>query len=388
MPNPTFVSSNPGQTSAQQLLFAKLAGKKIPWDVTFEITQKCNLKCTHCYNYDREIGKPPTLEDELTSTEIINAIDAVVAAGCWSLCFTGGEALVHPDIFKFVEHARKHSLRVAVKTNGVLLTPERVQRLADLGVHNVWVSFYGSKEHTHDYITAVKSSFKRSLQGCEEVVKSGMQLTIASVLTDHNVDEIGELQAMAERLSAGIMITSEVTERHDGTDSSRKHLPVIDNTRKAFKKHFDIFGREPNFDPNRFMQCSCALQSCAITAIGDVYPCINAPMKAGNIREADFQDIWNDSPLFERIRALKPNDFSDCQGCDDKPWCARSSGTVFTNTGDYLGTDPVTCSQAKVRRDIWEENNGSVDVPEKQLEFSRNHQVSQGDTSETIKCPT
>ena len=383
----TFVSTNSGENSASKLLEAKLAGKKIPWEIMFEITHKCNLKCTHCYNFDRSVGKPPKLADELNSDEIIDAIDQVIAAGCWNLCFTGGEVLVHPDIFKFIEHARSRSLRVAVKTNGVLLTPERVKRLAELGVHNVWVSFYGAYGSTHDHITAVKHSFERSLKGCEEVVKHGISLTISSVLTDHNVDEIGQMQEMAGRLNASFMITPEVTERHDGTDSSRQHLPVLDNTRKVFKKHSDLFGMPPDFNPNRFMQCGCAVQSCAIAATGDVYPCINAPMKAGNIREASFQNIWDNSPLFERIRSLKPADFKDCTGCEDKPWCARSSGTVFTNTGDYLGTDPVTCSQAKVRREVWEDTNGEADVQDEFRNYHEQDSNESGHELSIIDCP-
>jgi radical SAM protein with 4Fe4S-binding SPASM domain len=390
MPDSIFNILKPEQTSAYELLASKLAGKSLPWEIMFEITQKCNLRCTHCYNFDRTTTfRPPHVVDELSTEEIFRAIDEVIEAGCWNLCFTGGEALVHPDIFKFIERARSQSIKVSVKTNGILLTPERVKRLADLGVHRVWVSLYGSDKLTHDVVTAVDRSFEKTMKGCEEVVKAGMQLSIASVLTNDNIDQVTDLDNLAKRLNADFIITPEVTARHDGTDSSLGHVPTPEKTRQVFTKNADLFVYdEVKFDPNRFMQCSCALQSCAITATGDVYPCINAPMKAGNIRDASFQEIWDNSPLFERIRSLKHTDFKDCQSCEDKSWCGRSSGTVYTNTGDYLGTDPVTCSQAKIRREVWEEKHGKVDVQEKYREFVENQDADNSDKFVVpVDCP-
>ena len=63
----TFTRLNNGIASANELFAQKLVGKNIPLDVMFEITHKCNLKCVHCYNYDRSIGKTPHLESEMTS---------------------------------------------------------------------------------------------------------------------------------------------------------------------------------------------------------------------------------------------------------------------------------------------------------------------------------
>jgi radical SAM protein with 4Fe4S-binding SPASM domain len=379
---------DPAGTSALGLLTKKLEGRNIPWEVLFEITQKCNLRCTHCYNFDRTTdNRPPQLSQELSSAEIIRVIDEVIEAGCWNLGFSGGEALVHPDIFKFIEHARAHSLQVTVKTNGVLLTPERVKRMADLGVHRVWVSIYGADSETHDYVTAVQSSFEKSIKGCEEVAEAGMMLTIASVLTRKNVKQVGQIKALAERLNANFVMTPEVTVRHDGTDSSRAHIPNREDTRETFSDHHDFFVGRADFNPERLLQCACAQQKCAITATGDVYPCINAPLKAGNVRDTNFQEIWDHSPLFERIRAIRHTDFKDCQGCEDKPWCHRSSGTVYTNTGDYLGADPVTCSQAQVRREVWEDKNGKVNLQEKHQEYLAERPIEDGQVDEPIECP-
>ena len=110
------------------------------------------------------------------------------------------------------------------------------------------------------------------------------------------------------------------------------------------------------------MQCSCARSSCAVSA-GEVYPCINAPIKAGHIREQSFGEIWKTSEVFQAIRGLTSKDFKTCYTCEDKPWCSRSPGTAFTNTGDYLGPDEYTCAQTKVRREVWEEQREHLMKP-------------------------
>ncbi|MDP7038507.1 MAG: SPASM domain-containing protein, partial [Myxococcota bacterium] len=110
----------------------------------------------------------------------------------------------------------------------------------------------------------------------------------------------------------------------------------------------------PVFSENRLMQCSCAKGKCAISSTGEVYPCIGAPIPSGNIREQSFADIWQRSPVLNRIRNLKHEDFSSCQGCDLRPYCQRSSGAVYANTGDYTAAEPWVCQEAAVLKEVHE----------------------------------
>ena len=103
----------------------------IPITASLEITLRCNLACTHCYNFDRE--RPYTSEDaarELTHDETIGIIDQLAEAGCLFLSFTGGEALLHPHLESYVRHARRRRFSVKVKTNGATLGPANVAHVS------------------------------------------------------------------------------------------------------------------------------------------------------------------------------------------------------------------------------------------------------------------
>ncbi len=375
----SFVRLRSQTPSANDYLVEKTKGKLIPWSVMFEITQKCNLKCLHCYNYDREATKSVSrFTDELTDSEILDAITQVIETGCWAITFTGGEVLMHPSLNKFIKHARSYHAKVALKTNGLMVTDAKAKELADLGVHDIGLSFYGCKAETHDAFTAKKGSFVKTIQACDAIVRHGMLLTINGNVTETNGDEIQGLRELAMSYQAGFVMNPSINVRHDGSTTSTEHRAKEDTLYKVFSENKEMFlAGGPDLDPERFMQCACATVQCAIAANGDVYPCINAPLKSGNVRDQSFHDIWHHSPIFNRIRELKSSDFSDCTKCTDKPWCSRSSGNVFTNTGNYTGSDKQTCLEANVKRQVWEDLHGPVDV-EKEWEKRRAKDAEEG----------
>jgi len=93
----------------------------------------------------------------------------------------------------------------------------------------------------------------------------------------------------------------------------------------------------------------------AIASNGDVYPCIGAPIPSGNLRERPFAEIWRDSPQLQRIRDLALDDFEACKPCPDRPYCRRSSGVVYVNTGNYTGADEWTCMEASILHQLTDE---------------------------------
>jgi radical SAM protein with 4Fe4S-binding SPASM domain len=88
---------------------------------------------------------------------------------------------------------------------------------------------------------------------------------------------------------------------------------------------------------------------CGISSKGEVYPCIGAPVPSGNLNVLSFEEIWNHSPVLNKIRNLQSKDFVECQKCQYIEYCSRSSGSIYTNTKNYTGCDSSTLMQAKKR---------------------------------------
>ena len=110
---------------------------------------------------------------------------------------------------------------------------------------------------------------------------------------------------------------------------------------------------------NDSFACNCARGSCAVSAYGDVYPCISVPWSAGNVREQAFADIWRSSPVFERIRGLRLADYPACLPCSDRPYCSGSRGAAISYSGSYTGVDPFVCRTAAIARTIATESQPS-----------------------------
>jgi MoaA/NifB/PqqE/SkfB family radical SAM enzyme len=103
----------------------------IPLQVTLELTLRCNIRCTHCYNFDRDQPRPAS-GAELSLEEIRALMDDLRRAGTLFLSLTGGEAMVHPRFWEIADEAAARGFALQVLSNGTLLTEAACDRLASV----------------------------------------------------------------------------------------------------------------------------------------------------------------------------------------------------------------------------------------------------------------
>jgi AdoMet-dependent heme synthase len=130
-------------------LQARAMAEHIPLYVTFELTLRCNLRCVHCYNFDRAqplltVGPRGEPREELRDEEILRILDELHDEGCLFLVLSGGEALSHPRLLDFVAHAAGRGMVVTVKSNGTLIDAPMAATLVQAGCSEVDVSVYGA----------------------------------------------------------------------------------------------------------------------------------------------------------------------------------------------------------------------------------------------------
>ena len=115
--------------------------------IEFNLTEHCNLSCTHC---DQASSILPTKFANLSSfrrdLEVLST-----ALETAELKLGGGEALLHPQLLDFLKVAREVQIarRVVLLTNGVLLhkAPEALWDLID----GMWISVYPGVKHRFDW---------------------------------------------------------------------------------------------------------------------------------------------------------------------------------------------------------------------------------------------
>ncbi|HLF95258.1 MAG TPA: radical SAM protein [Planctomycetota bacterium] len=323
----------------------------VPLNAGLELTLKCNIRCLHCYNFDRDVPREPGAP-ELSPEEILRVMTELREAGCLFLHMTGGEVFVHPRLFEFLDHARRLHLSIQLLSNGTLVRPEIARRLA--GYENLLgtsLSLYGATPAVHDSITQVAGSFERTWEGALRLRENGIAVRVKYVVMKQNVHEVDGMLALARERGFPYLIDMTITGRHDKTQGSLATridpLEVESLFRGPLREHRPKGAHEVTEED---FPCNCARGNCAVSSTGEVYPCISVPWSAGNVREKPFAEIWRDSPVFRRIRELRLADYPHCAPCDLKRWCSRQRGAAYLASGEYTGIDPWICEAAEATR--------------------------------------
>ena len=167
--------------------------KPTPLLLSYEITQRCNARCSFC-GYWRL--KKPSLGLPLPKIKKIfeNAYDL----GCVLVAITGGEPLLRKDIPQVFEYAEKTGLSTILLTNGYLL-PKRIHELHPfLDAINVSLDFPDSR---HDKIRGLNGLLKRAVTGIKLARRYRVTVNINCVMTaQHSLEDIRRLLFIAKQL--------------------------------------------------------------------------------------------------------------------------------------------------------------------------------------------
>ncbi len=150
------------------------SGKRLldrkPLQCSLYITDRCNLDCSYCTEYDN--SRPhPSLDD------LKKWIRKIRELGTMRIALVGGEPLTHPNIVEIVRYCRELGFATSLTTNGFLLTRKLVAELEDAGLQVMQISV---DRMTPSPIT--KKSFKTILPKLDYFRDSKISLHITGVI--------------------------------------------------------------------------------------------------------------------------------------------------------------------------------------------------------------
>lgn len=145
------------------------------------VTDRCNLDCSYCTEYDNSRSHPKLSDLKLW-------IDKIRQLGCIRIGIQGGEPLSHPDIVEIVDYCKNLNLKTTMSTNGFLLTPKLVDDLRHTGLDGLQISVDRMAP-----IASTRKALKTLLPKIEFLVRSGITFNLSGVLFGDTVDEAHEL---------------------------------------------------------------------------------------------------------------------------------------------------------------------------------------------------
>ncbi|PYX22378.1 MAG: radical SAM/SPASM domain-containing protein [Acidobacteria bacterium] len=171
--------------------------------VFWEVTKGCNLRCIHCRATATELSSPT----DLPTRTALNIIEQIAAAANPILVLSGGEPLYRSDIFQLARYGTDKGLRVALATNGTLVTKDVARMIVDAGVRRVSISLDGADALTHDSFRGIPGAFEAAVRGLQNLKALGMSVQINMTIARHNAHQLPDVLQLARNLGADALHT-------------------------------------------------------------------------------------------------------------------------------------------------------------------------------------
>ena len=359
-----------GKLPSHLLQFSKDKKPVVVWNST----QRCNLKCVHCYAHAID----PEGTDEIGTDKAKEIIDDLSQYGAPVMLFSGGEPLVRQDLVELASYATGKGMRAVISTNGTLITREKAKQLKEVGLSYVGISLDGGEE-IHDKFRGVPGSYKKALQAVENCQAEGLKVGLRFTINKRNAVEIPKLFDIIEERDIPRICFYHLVYSGRGSELVKEDLDhaetravvdlIMDRTRALFEKgkekevltvdnHADgpyVYYRMLKEDPKRAAEIMELLQFNEGNSTGRGIGCISWDGKVhpdqfwrdhvlGNVLERPFSEIWEDekNEFLMKLKDKRPHVGGRCAKCKFLNICggnfrARAEAVY----GDMWAQDPA-----------------------------------------------
>ena len=333
-----------GKLPSHLLQFSKDKKPVVVWNMT----QRCNLKCVHCYAHAIDPDKHKDLIGTEKGKEII---DDLAQYGAPVMLFSGGEPLVRQDLVELAHHATSKGMRAVISTNGTLITKQKARELKEVGLSYVGISLDGMEE-VHNKFRGVPNSFKKALEGIENCKAEGLKVGLRLTINKQNAPEIPKVFQLLKDMEIPRICLYHLVYSGRGSEIIKEDLDhqstrnvvdlIMDETKKlhdaghpkevlTVDNHADgpyVWMRMMREDPERAKEVFELLQFNEGNSSGRGIGCISWDGSVhpdqfwrekvfGNVLERPFSEIWEDMSieLLSKMKDKKQHVGGRCAKC-------------------------------------------------------------------------
>lgn len=320
------------------------------------ITDKCNLRCKHCY---QEGMNRSSVMDIESFALLMNQFDDLLTLPDSEgkvMNITGGEPLIIPNIFDYIDIAINSGVeRINLLTNGILFNKDNLLKIKSRdNIIETQVSLEGPEE-INDKIRG-KGSFKKIIQSIKLAKDLGLYIKVSCTLNDLNYSFVDETIDIVKESGADMIWFDRMTPFNEDIIkglNTEQFIFAMNKIKNAKIKYatcndFKILTKRAlqflfclDEEINGY-KCAAIVKNFSIFPDGSVYACPRLPIKLGNFKETSLIDIYHSEKAQELLKIITsiPN---ECRKCDFKNNCLGGARCItYVNSG-CLDKGDINC---------------------------------------------
>lgn len=306
-----------------------------PTRVDLLLTERCNLKCLHCFQ-----ESAPSLDKDFPPLErLLSMFDEMEVLDIQTLKISGGELLVYPDSKKVLRALAKKRFKKSLLTNAILIDDEIIDIIKDSNF-SLGISLDGSNIKHHEYLRG-KNTFERTIRNISKLKDNNIKFSLTITLHRHNYYNLVDTVRLAHKIGARKININKINPLGRGAENDLSLTKEMVKQIKAdtlilqqefgtvFLDFIDTKELLKNELNDNLIYCTAGTCICAISPQLNVYPCTygfhHDEYNMGSLYDNSLLEIWTNEKWRLFRGGVQLQDLTKCGSCGFNKKCMHKN---------------------------------------------------------------
>lgn len=264
--------------------------------VCWNITTKCNQNCKYCHRFLNV--------NDLDYENNERILKKLIKDGITDITWTGGEALLYPNVAGLMKMAKENGIKNKLITNGLLLAQSNHKEEICDNLDYLVLSIDSINNETNQELGRGVNHYSTVKEVLEYVKDKDIKLNINTVVSKKNINQIDELGTFLNNYKIDTWKFFKFMPLRETAEKNKNLFEISDS---EFEKQKGVFSKFNNINNINYKQEKEIEESILIVANGDIIKTENGKdIRKGNALYQNLMDVMNgrEERKMDKIRTI------------------------------------------------------------------------------------